>query len=81
MELGTWARIEKSCPIEFVALQEEVEMSLGGRRSGFDLMITKGGLETLIDAAHRALQAFRERQAADDDADDSDLAEDRKLAG
>ena len=84
LELGTWARIEQDCPIEFVALQEEVEMSLGGRRSGFDLVITEGGLETLIDAASRALQAFRERQATDDDADDADdseLAEDRKLAG
>jgi hypothetical protein len=66
LELGTWARIEEDCPIEFVALQDEVEMSLGGRRSGFDLVITEGGLENLILAAQGALRTFREREAADD---------------
>ena len=51
-------------------------MSLGGRRSGFDLVVTEGGLETLIVAAQSALLVLQEREdaeEADDDADDIDL--------
>ncbi|HEX3780633.1 MAG TPA: hypothetical protein VHX38_13275 [Pseudonocardiaceae bacterium] len=79
LELGTWARIDDDCPIEFVALQDEVEMSVGGRRSGFDLVLTEGGLETLVIAAQGALRGLRER-AANEDAEEVER-QNPKLAG
>jgi hypothetical protein len=69
LELGTWARIEDDCPIEYVALRHEVEMTVGGRQAGFDLVVTEGGLETLIATGQAALAALRERMAAADDDD------------
>ncbi len=72
-ELGAWARIEQDCPIEYVALREVVEMTLGGRATGFDLEMTEGGLEHLLANVTAALKALRERKAAEGQGQDLDV--------
>ncbi|MBA8823458.1 hypothetical protein FHX42_000787 [Saccharopolyspora lacisalsi] len=61
LEMGTWVGLDDE-PVEYTVLRDEVELDLGGRGSGFEILATERGLTVLADRCTEALGELRARR-------------------
>lgn len=59
IEVESWAKVEGHCAIECDVVGDEVQMRLGDRSSGLDLIFTEEGLENMVDKCSGALREIR----------------------
>lgn len=61
VDTGVWVEVD-DCPIRYAVCGDVVEMELGGRGSGVELVATEAGLANLLHNGTAALHELRRKQ-------------------
>lgn len=60
LKVGTWAEIDDGCPVTYTFDGDDnVELHMGDRRDGFQMIFTRPALERLVLVASKALADVR----------------------